>query len=75
MVSYMVRTAKNLVKETGMLSSPNRKPGKPLCAKTVKEDHELYFSDEVSHVMPGKKRFFFQFMLMELKLMHKSILY
>ncbi|GBO15377.1 hypothetical protein AVEN_262218-1 [Araneus ventricosus] len=53
----MVRTAKNLVKQTGILSSPNRKAGKPLCAKTVKEVHDFYFCDEVSRVMPGKKDF------------------
>ena len=33
---HMVRTAKNLVKEKGILSSTNRKAGKSSCPETVK---------------------------------------
>ena len=55
--NYMVRKAKDLVKEKGILSTPNPKPGNPLAAHTVKLVSEFYESDEVSRMMPGKKDF------------------
>lgn len=52
---YMVRTAKKLVKEKEILSTPNPKPGRTLDEKTYKAVIDFYNNDEVSRVMPGKK--------------------
>ena len=51
----MIWKAKQLVKERGILSAPNSKPGRsfdPDVAKTVKN---FYFYDDVSTIMAGKK--------------------
>jgi hypothetical protein len=53
--NYIARKAKKLVKEKGILSSPNPKPGKVLPEQTVNLVHEFYCSDEVSRQMSGKK--------------------
>jgi hypothetical protein len=50
----MIRTAKQLVMDQGIMSSPNPKPGKTLNEVTV-EVTSFYNSDEVSRVMTGKK--------------------
>lgn len=53
--NFMVRKAKQLVKEKGILSSPNPKPGKTLNEKLANTVREFYESDFVSRIMPGKK--------------------
>lgn len=55
--NFMVRKAKQLVKEKGIMSTPNPKPGKILEAGTVNLVREFYESDNVSRIMPGKKDF------------------
>jgi hypothetical protein len=52
---YMARKAKNLVKEKGILSTPNPKVGAALPTKTVDLVKGFYFSEEISRLMPGKK--------------------
>ena len=54
---YMARKSKQLVKEKGVLSTPDPKPGPSLPASTVKLVAEFYESDEISRTMPGKKDF------------------
>lgn len=54
---YMARKAKNVVKEKGILSTPNPKPGNPLAAHTADLVCGFYESDEVSRMMPGRKDF------------------
>ena len=51
---YMVR---ELVKQNGILSSPNLKPGHSIAAETCESVCRFYESDEVSRIMPGKKDF------------------
>jgi hypothetical protein len=53
--NYMIRRAKQLVMDQGIMSSPNPKPGKTLNEVTVEVAKRFYNSDEVSRVMPGKK--------------------
>ena len=55
--NYMVRKAKELVKEKGVLSTPNPKPGHTLPAETIDLVQSFYESDEVSRMMPGCKDF------------------
>lgn len=52
---YMAIKAKDLVKEKGILSTPDPKSGHSLAPKTVELVCDFYNSDEVSRVMPGKK--------------------
>ena len=53
--TYMVRKAKELVKQKGVLSTPNPKPGHALAVETTALVQSFYESDEVSRMMPGKK--------------------
>ena len=53
--NYMVRQAKKLLKEKGILESPDQKPGKSLSKEVVQAVHSFYESDDISRVMPGKK--------------------
>ena len=53
--SYMARQAKNLVREKGVLSTPNSCAGKTLPIDVVDSVKTFYKSDAVSRVMPGKK--------------------
>ena len=53
--NYMVRKAKELVKQKGVLSTPNPKPGHALAVETTALVQSFYESDEVSRMMPGKK--------------------
>ena len=53
----MARTAKNLVKKSGILSSPNPKHGCTLSTDTIRLVQCFYELDEVSRIMPGKKDF------------------
>ena len=55
--NYMVRTARQLVSQKGILSTPNLKQGHALSADIVSLVEEFFESDEVSRVMPGKKDF------------------
>ena len=55
--NYMVRKAKELMKEKGVLSTPNPKPGHTLPAETIDLVQSFYESDEVSRMMPGCKDF------------------
>ena len=52
---YMVRTAKKLVSEKGIMSTPNPRLGKLLPKTTVDLIKTFYHSDEISRIMPGKK--------------------
>ena len=55
---YMVRRAKALAKEKGILATPNPKlSGKTLIQRAVEQVKEWYRSDEVSRVMPWMKDF------------------
>ena len=51
----MARKAKELVREKGILSTPNPKPGHTLSQQTVDLVTSFYESDENSRLMPGKK--------------------
>jgi hypothetical protein len=51
----MIRRAKQLVMDQGIMSSPNPKPGKTLNEVTVEVVKSFYNSDEVSRVMLSKK--------------------
>jgi hypothetical protein len=51
----MIRRAKQLVMNHGIMSSPSLKPGKTLKEVTVEVVKSFYNGDEVSRVMPGKK--------------------
>ena len=51
----MTQKAKQLVKEKGVLSTPNPIPGHSLPQKTVELVSGFYESDEVSRMMPGRK--------------------
>ena len=55
----MVRKAKELVKEKGILSISNPKPGHTLPIETIDIDlaQSFYEYDEVSRMMPGCKDF------------------
>ena len=53
----MARTVKNLVKKSGILSSPNPKHGCTLSTDTIRLLQCFYELDEVSRIMPGKKDF------------------
>ncbi len=53
---YMVRQAKKLVEEKGVLSLPNPQT-RPFSRDTSSEVHQFYKSDEVSRVMPGMSDF------------------
>lgn len=54
---YLIRQAKKLVAEKGIMSSPNPKCGRTLPAHIEEEIKHFYLSDEISRVMPGKKDF------------------
>ena len=53
--NYMARKAKNLVREKGVLATPNPKLGHPLAPKTTDLVRGFYESDNISGVMPWKK--------------------
>ena len=52
---YMARQAKKLVLEKGILSSSNPKPGKALPDRTQQLVLDVYLSDEISRMLPGRK--------------------
>jgi hypothetical protein len=53
--NYMVRKAKKLVEEKGILSTPNPRSGKTLPSSIVDEIKHFYYSDTISRLMPGMK--------------------
>lgn len=53
----MARKVKALVKENGILATPNSKPGKVLSNSVTQQIIQFYNSDDVSRLMPGKKDF------------------
>ena len=55
--NYMVRKAKELVKNQGILPNPNPKHGCCLPLITVNLVKDFYELDDVSRIMPGKKDF------------------
>jgi len=57
--NWMARKAKQLVKEKGVMSTPNPKPGRSLPESTVDLVTSFYENDENSRLMPGKKRLHF----------------
>jgi hypothetical protein len=54
--NYMIRKTKQLVMDQGIMYSPNPKRGKTLNKVTVEVVKSFFYSDEVSRVMPGKKK-------------------
>ena len=55
--NYMARKSKELVKEKGILSMPDPKPGPSLPSETIDLVHSFYQSDDISRPMPGKRDF------------------
>lgn len=55
--NFIARKVKKLVKEKGIMSSPDPRPGKTLDLATVELVKEFYENDEVSRQMPGLKDF------------------
>lgn len=53
--TYMAQKSKTLVKEKGVLSLPDPKPGPSLLPETVDIVRAVYDSDDISRIMPGKK--------------------
>lgn len=53
--NYQVRQAKKLLKDKGILSSVNQRPGKNLPAKTADLIKLFYECDQLSRPMPGMK--------------------
>ena len=56
--NFMVRKAKQLVKQHGILSTPDPHPGRPSLKENVIDLVKLFYeSDTSSRMMPGKKDF------------------
>jgi len=55
--NYMIRKAKKLVKDHGILSLPTQKAGRTLSAIVVDDVREFYCNDTMSRIMPGMKDF------------------
>ena len=55
--NFMVRKAKLLVREKGVLSSPDPQPGHRIAERIVDLVISFYESDSSSRIMPGKKDF------------------
>ena len=53
---YMIRTARELKKEKGVLAKPKAKQGKNLTLETLQLVSDFYEDDEYTRLMPGKKR-------------------
>jgi len=53
--NYMVRNAKQLVEEKGILSTPNQKAGRTLSTSIVDDVRTFYTSEMISRMMPGMK--------------------
>jgi len=53
----MIRRAKELVRQKGILSTPDLCHGHPLSSETSELVRSFYENDDVSRMMPGKKDF------------------
>ena len=53
--NFMARKAKQLVKEKGILATPDPKPGPNLSQTAIDLVGSFYESDDISRMMPGKK--------------------
>ena len=53
----MARKTKHLVKESGILATPNPKLSHHIDHQTALQVCQFYESDEISRLMPGKKDF------------------
>jgi hypothetical protein len=51
----MIHMAKQLVKEYGILASPNPKPGRSLDPEVAYTVEKFYCNDSIRRVMPGKQ--------------------
>ena len=51
----MARLSKQLESSKGIVTTPNPRPGKTLCTRTVQLVTSFYLSDAISCMMPGKK--------------------
>ena len=54
-ITWFTKQLKELVKQKGILSTPNTKPGHELPKETVHLVQSFFESDEISRTMPGKK--------------------
>lgn len=54
---FMTRAVQKLVKENGILTCPNPKPGKTLDERVAQNVKDFYQRDDISRPMPGKKDF------------------
>ncbi|CAH1107444.1 unnamed protein product [Psylliodes chrysocephalus] len=52
---YMARAVKKMVKEKGIFSTPNPKPGKTILNYIFTIVREFYLSEDISRMMPGNK--------------------
>jgi len=55
--NFTARKGKQLVKEEGILATPNPKPGQSLNEKTLHCVQSFYEGDDISRIMPGRKDF------------------
>ena len=55
--NYMARSAKKLVEDKGVLSTPDSKAGHPLSSNTLELVRRFYYHDDISRVMSGQKDF------------------
>ena len=55
--THLMRKARELKKESGILANPKTKQGKPLSLETINKVVEFYQSDDYSRMCPGKKEF------------------
>jgi 2-hydroxy-3-keto-5-methylthiopentenyl-1-phosphate phosphatase len=53
--SYAVRTTIQLVKQHGIFTSPNPKPGSSLNSEAAYTPENVYCTDSVSSIIPAKK--------------------
>ena len=53
--NYMVRQARKLKREKGILAEPDRKAGRQVTGEMKKKTTEFYESDEFSRTCPGQK--------------------
>ena len=55
--NYMARRAKQLVREHGILATPDPRPGRPnLSESVVDQVTSFYENDSSSRMMPGEKK-------------------
>ena len=54
---FIARRAIHLVKEKGIMSDPDPKPGQSLSSETVQLVEAFYLSDEISRMMLWRKAF------------------